>query len=239
MSKEQNDNPRYIASDKARVQHPEKGGPYKLPDDIREAERVEINKRRENFELDRIPGSDGNGGSDNQGGSIAPVDRGGSSGNGERAVADIHESLVGLALSGGGIRSATFSLGVMQALAKNDLMKYVDILSTVSGGGYIGASLTWLTSGQAGSVQAASVQAGSDQVDSDQSHGGQANRARFGAWGLSQWALRGFRKPRLPGAGRMFLPGISNKRPPPVTLTDRARLYGVGAIFVVIAGTIS
>lgn len=66
------------------------------------------------------------------------------------AGTNIEESLVGLALSGGGIRSATFSLGVMQAFAKQDLLKYVDILSTVSGGGYIGSALTWLTSGNAG-----------------------------------------------------------------------------------------
>ena len=54
--------------------------------------------------------------------------------------------LVGLALSGGGIRSATFSLGVLQRLAQENLLKYVDYLSTVSGGGYIGGSVTWLLS---------------------------------------------------------------------------------------------
>ena len=54
------------------------------------------------------------------------------------------DNLVGLALSGGGIRSATFSLGVMQALAHRGLLKKVDYLSTVSGGGYIGSALTWL-----------------------------------------------------------------------------------------------
>ena len=51
--------------------------------------------------------------------------------------------LMGLALSGGGIRSATFSLGVLQALAKHDVLKKMDYLSTVSGGGYIGSSLSW------------------------------------------------------------------------------------------------
>src|SRR4051812_36383962 len=45
---------------------------------------------------------------------------------------------VGVALSGGGIRSATLSLGFFQGLAKVDLARYVDILSTVSGGGYFG-----------------------------------------------------------------------------------------------------
>ncbi len=48
-----------------------------------------------------------------------------------------------LALSGGGIRSATFCLGVLQALADQDLLQHFRYLSTVSGGGYIGAALTW------------------------------------------------------------------------------------------------
>ncbi len=54
--------------------------------------------------------------------------------------ADPH-NLVGLAFSGGGIRSATFNLGVLQGLAKLGLLDRFDYLSTVSGGGYIG---TWL-----------------------------------------------------------------------------------------------
>lgn len=52
------------------------------------------------------------------------------------------ENLVGMAFSGGGIRSATFNLGVMQALADYKLLGRIDYLSTVSGGGYIGA---WLS----------------------------------------------------------------------------------------------
>ena len=56
--------------------------------------------------------------------------------------------LVGLALSGGGIRSAIFSLGVIQALAKHGLLKAVDYLSTVSGGGYIGSCLSSLLNDQ-------------------------------------------------------------------------------------------
>ncbi|MGA8259565.1 MAG: hypothetical protein WB783_05065 [Arenicellales bacterium] len=47
--------------------------------------------------------------------------------------------LVGFALSGGGIRSATFCLGVFQGLAKLRLLKSIDYLSTVSGGGYFGS----------------------------------------------------------------------------------------------------
>ena len=53
--------------------------------------------------------------------------------------------LAGLAFSGGGIRSATFNLGVLQALAKNGLLGAFDYLSTVSGGGYIGSWLVaWI-----------------------------------------------------------------------------------------------
>ncbi|HPW02888.1 MAG TPA: hypothetical protein PK173_01625 [Dokdonella sp.] len=47
----------------------------------------------------------------------------------------------GLALSGGGIRSATFCLGLVRGLAKNKLLRQIDFLSTVSGGGYLGTSL--------------------------------------------------------------------------------------------------
>jgi len=52
--------------------------------------------------------------------------------------------LMGLALSGGGIRSATFALGIIQALAKLRILRGFDYLSTVSGGGYIGAWLSAL-----------------------------------------------------------------------------------------------
>jgi hypothetical protein len=52
-----------------------------------------------------------------------------------------NQQLTGLAFSGGGIRSATFNLGVLQALAELNFLQRFDYLSTVSGGGYIGA---WL-----------------------------------------------------------------------------------------------
>ena len=52
--------------------------------------------------------------------------------------------LVGLALSGGGIRSAAFNMGVLQSLAHSGLLARVDYLSSVSGGGYIASCLTWL-----------------------------------------------------------------------------------------------
>ncbi|MBF0417198.1 MAG: patatin-like phospholipase family protein [Magnetococcales bacterium] len=53
------------------------------------------------------------------------------------------EPLVGLGLSGGGIRSASFNLGVIQALEEKGWMKKIHYLSTVSGGGYIGSAYSW------------------------------------------------------------------------------------------------
>jgi Patatin-like phospholipase len=49
---------------------------------------------------------------------------------------------VGVALSGGGIRSAAVCLGALQALHAHHIIDRTDYLSTVSGGGYIGACMT-------------------------------------------------------------------------------------------------
>ena len=49
------------------------------------------------------------------------------------------EGLTGLALSGGGVRSAAFCLGFIQGMCSAGRMKAFDFLSTVSGGGYAGA----------------------------------------------------------------------------------------------------
>jgi hypothetical protein len=51
-------------------------------------------------------------------------------------------NLVGLALSGGGVRSAAFCLGALQGLNEANVLEQVDYLSTVSGGGYVGCSLS-------------------------------------------------------------------------------------------------
>ena len=53
-----------------------------------------------------------------------------------------HLGLVGLALSGGGIRSASFNLGILQSLYQNKALREIDYLSTLSGGGYIGSTLS-------------------------------------------------------------------------------------------------
>jgi hypothetical protein len=66
-----------------------------------------------------------------------------------RSLADLYAAIhqlnrpqSALCLSGGGIRSASFALGVLQALARHGLLFGFDYLSTVSGGGYIGG---WLS----------------------------------------------------------------------------------------------
>ena len=61
--------------------------------------------------------------------------------------------LVGLALSGGGVRSATFGLGILQALAAQRLLRHLDYLSTVSGGGFIGGWLSKCIHEQGGDVR--------------------------------------------------------------------------------------
>ncbi|MEO0379004.1 MAG: patatin-like phospholipase family protein [Pseudomonadota bacterium] len=51
--------------------------------------------------------------------------------------------VAGVAFSGGGIRSASFSLGVAQVLCKHaQIINSVDVMSTVSGGGFTGAFLS-------------------------------------------------------------------------------------------------
>src|SRR6516164_10362260 len=66
-----------------------------------------------------------------------------------RTLADLYASIhqlerpqSALCLSGGGIPSASFALGVLQALARHGLLFDFDYLSTISGGGYIGS---WLS----------------------------------------------------------------------------------------------
>lgn len=52
--------------------------------------------------------------------------------------------LFGLGFSGGGIRSAAINLGITQALHKRGVFDHVDYMSTVSGGGYLGSSISTL-----------------------------------------------------------------------------------------------
>lgn len=63
-----------------------------------------------------------------------------------QALGKMPRPLSALCLSGGGIRSATFNLGVLQGLAGRGVLKDFDYLSSVSGGGYIAGWLSaWLS----------------------------------------------------------------------------------------------
>lgn len=83
---------------------------------------------------------------------LTGISPGGTAGDALQRARDAR--LVGVSFSGGGIRSATFNLGVLQALARYRLLDRVHYLSTVSGGGYIGSWLmTWLQRRQMENVQ--------------------------------------------------------------------------------------
>lgn len=69
------------------------------------------------------------------------------------------ENATGLCLSGGGIRSATFCLGIVQVFAKQGMLTQFDYLSTVSGGGYLGTFLTsFLGTPQKGTANSSAAQ---------------------------------------------------------------------------------
>jgi len=88
-------------------------------DEIRRYEHDEIRRRRSTLEMNEV----------------------GETGGKSADTRELH-NLVGLAISGGGIRSSSFSLGVLQRLSQQGLLREVDYLSTVSGGGYTGAFLS-------------------------------------------------------------------------------------------------
>ena len=56
----------------------------------------------------------------------------------------VRHGLVGIGFSGGGIRSATLNLGIAQMLQKCGVFDHLDYMSTVSGGGYLGSSISTL-----------------------------------------------------------------------------------------------
>jgi Patatin-like phospholipase len=73
--------------------------------------------------------------------SQSPKTRCSNSNENDTQAALLKQNLSALCLSGGGIRSATFSLGALQVLATHGLLGKFDYFSTVSGGGYIGTGL--------------------------------------------------------------------------------------------------
>ncbi|MBS0524513.1 MAG: hypothetical protein JSS04_12875 [Proteobacteria bacterium] len=69
-------------------------------------------------------------------------DRGAGRGLANIAAPTTAHGLAGIAFSGGGIRSATINLGIAQALHRAGLFRHFDYMSTVSGGGYLGSSIS-------------------------------------------------------------------------------------------------
>ncbi len=61
----------------------------------------------------------------------------GDSSNGNESTDEIKRSLFGIALSGGGIRSSTFNMGILNFLNEKKILKLADYISSVSGGGFI------------------------------------------------------------------------------------------------------
>jgi hypothetical protein len=91
-----------------------------------------------------------------------------------RVIANIHrlrqgpgaEARTALCFSGGGIRSATFALGVLQGLARAGVLDKFDYISTVSGGGYIGSWLTaWISRAGLPAVASALQTPSGDDLD--------------------------------------------------------------------------
>lgn len=96
------------------------------------------------------------------------------------------QDAIGLGLSGGGIRSATFCLGAVQVLAQRNLLKDVDFLSTVSGGGYMGSFL----SSRLGNGEASSTIANPNGRDPDAIRHLRQNAKYLSASDLKQrWAM--------------------------------------------------
>ncbi|MDR3532152.1 MAG: patatin-like phospholipase family protein [Rhodopila sp.] len=94
-----------------------------------------------------------------------------------------------LCLSGGGIRSAAFSLGVLQSLGACRLLNQFDYLSTVSGGGYIGGWLQMLIR-DTGDVAAVEDQLGAGAAPALQRLRGFTNylTPQTGAFSADTWA---------------------------------------------------
>ena len=85
-----------------------------------------------------------------------------------REIHRLAEGRTALCLSGGGIRSGAFALGILQGLACKNLLDKFDYLSTVSGGGYVGSWLSaWIHRHPGGLTGVAKELAGGSKVGGD------------------------------------------------------------------------
>jgi hypothetical protein len=126
----------------------------------------------------------------------------------------------GLALSGGGIRSATFCLGLLKALAQGRQLLRFDLVSTVSGGGYIGATLGRLCTRATSADEVRAVEGAFAEVD----------KMRFGWW------LRSNGRYLIPGGLRDTLFAVSlylrNLLGTHIEIAIAATLIGLGLAMV-------
>ena len=105
-----------------------------------EKELEEVRARREACGIAWVDANgDSHGGPDNERAAGAAKEVAASAG--PKPDIDVYDraarsGLMGICFSGGGIRSATFNLGVLQGLAELRLLRCFDYLSSVSGGGY-------------------------------------------------------------------------------------------------------
>jgi hypothetical protein len=79
-----------------------------------------------------------------------------------------HENWFGLALSGGGIRSATINMGFLRTLNRYGILRQADYLSTVSGGGYTHSYVQGTLKANGGDYDQLFT---TDQIDSLRQHG--------------------------------------------------------------------
>ena len=111
--------------------------------------------------------------------------------------ASLDEGVSALCLSGGGIRSASISLGVIQGLAQLGVLPGFDYLSTVSGGGYSGGWLSAWRARVGRSEQAAvyGMLGGTTPVDPEPAPVAQVRQLcryldpRLGAFSADVWTL--------------------------------------------------
>ena len=109
-------------------------------------------------------------------------------GSSEVSEPDNKDTLVGLALSGGGIRSATFGLGVLEELQSHGLLEKVDYLSTVSGGGYVGA---WLSANcKRAAERKAVIKNTSEPIDSNSAEENERNTKEYNK-ASKNWLCKG------------------------------------------------
>ncbi len=90
---------------------------------------------------------------------------------GDEAAKKFENNKFGIALSGGGIRSATINLGFLRTLNQFKILEKADYLSTVSGGGYTGAYIhaTVKDADFAATLQQGQSKAASDAAGEDRS----------------------------------------------------------------------